>query len=107
MSRTQRDGTGGKAAHHILDAFNQGLTAFAQAPRGRGGVVEIKIHLRGRGDAELSEGVYHGGTVARVLHQPLDAFEEVILEGGLGINAQAAQLAGDFGLDPAWVADYS
>ena len=68
-------------------------------PRGRRRVVKIKNHLRGGSDAELGEIVHDGGTIAGVFHQPLDAVEQVVLEGGLGIIAQAAQLAGDFSLD--------
>ena len=124
MSRAQGDGTGGKAAHRVLDAFDQRLAAFAQRTRGRGGVIEIKIHFRCRGDAELGEVVHHCGPIARVFQQPLDAVEKVIFEGRLGVVAQAAQLAGDLGLHllggglqrpslratsacTCWVADYS
>ena len=89
---------GGEPAHARLDVLDQRLAALAERARGRRGVVEVEVDLRGRGDGELGEVVHHRRPVLGVLHQPLDAVQQVVLEGRLGVGAQPPQPAGDLDL---------
>ena len=89
---------GGEPAHARLDVLDQRLAALAERARGRRGVVEVEVDLRGRGDGELGEVVHHRRAVLGVLHQPLDAVQQVVLEGRLGVGAQPPQPAGDLDL---------
>ncbi len=70
---------------------------LAQCLRGGRDIVEVDVYLGRRCDAELGEVVDHRGGVLRVLHQPLVAVQEVVLEGGLGVLAPLAQTIGHFG----------
>ena len=91
-------GPGREPAHAVLDAFDQRLAAFAQRAGARGRVVEIEVDLGGGRDGELGEVVDHRGAVLGILHDALNAVQQVILERRLRILAQTAKLAGDLAL---------
>ena len=91
-------GAGREPAHRVLDALDQRLAALAERPGGRARIVEVEVDLGGRRDAELGEVVHHRRVVFRILHQPLDAVQEVVFEGGLGVLAELAQAVGHLGL---------
>jgi hypothetical protein len=71
---------------------------FRSAPEAGARIVEVEVDLgRGR-DAELGEVVHDRGVILRVQHPPLDAVQQVVLEGGLGVLAELAQPVRDLGL---------
>ena len=61
------------------------------APEAGARIVEIEIDLGGGRDAELGEVVDHRGAVLGILHDALNAVQQVIFEGRLRILAQTAK----------------